>query len=145
MSDIVATYASGGVLPAGLPIPYTSAIVQTTDATTTTLLTLACPDNTVMRVWGHLVGISTAHDGSLYTARFDFLAERHGGAGVVVKDLSGTTGADAPIPAEIIKAGTTTGWLTDAAASGNNVLVRVVGHSSTTINWTIRYETVSIT
>lgn len=109
----------------------TTAAVQTTDSTTTTIFTLAVPDNSGVWCEVHIVGRDTLNSNrGMFVRRF--LAQRN--AGGSASSSSQTLGSDV----------NTSGWGgISISNSGSNVLIRVTG-AAATINWacTVRYQAV---
>lgn len=109
----------------------TTAAVQTTDATTTTIYTFTVPDNSGSWIDVTIVGRDT---GSVNRGMFwrRIMAHRNGG---------GSASSTVQTPAADVNAA---GWGgVSVSNSGSDVLIRVSG-AAATINWaaTIRYQTV---
>lgn len=111
----------------------TTAAVQTTNNTITTIFTFAVPDNSGSWVEVHVVGRDTGSSTRGMFAR-RFIAQRNSGG--TASRTEQTLGSD-------VNTGTWGGVST--SASGNNVLIQVQGPAAAaTINWvaTIRYQSV---
>lgn len=113
-------------------------VARTTDATVTTLQSIAIPINHTVVVTGHVAARRTggasgaANDGAGYVVEF------------VAKNTAGT--------AALIGSGTVTalgesvaGWDTTLSASTDNVLVRVTGAAGTNITWLGSFKSLAAT
>src|SRR3989344_5701163 len=99
--------------------------VQTVGAVTSTIITYAVPDNTVVVFSAYVVGRSTAGDSAGYAVVFT--AKRHGGGAATA------VGVIANLSTQFDAALTTAS--SDITVSGNNVIARVVGVAGLTIDW----------
>jgi hypothetical protein len=97
--------------------------IQTTNATQTTLATLAIPDNSLVVVQAFVGAKRPANATSAFFSK-QRVFYRNGGNVTAVA-------AQSDLGSEL--GGTT--WLVDLNASGTNVLVQVTGAAATTINW----------
>lgn len=108
------------------------ATVATTDATVTTIATIAVPATTTKAVEARVVarrtgGASgTAEDGAYYVAR------------AVYKNVAGTATA---IGSEVSAAfESQAGWNVSWSQSGSNILLQVTGAAANDINWAVEYH-----
>ena len=102
--------------------------VQTTDATPTTISTIAVASNSAVTINAYISGASA-----------DFSDVTGGSVQATVKNTAGTltiVGTSLPI----VNASTTATF--DIIVSGANALIQVTGLAATTYNWTDRYFTV---
>lgn len=102
--------------------------VQTTDATPTTISTIAIASDSAVNISAYITGASA-----------DFSDVTGGSVQATVRNDSGTltiVGTSLPI----VNASTTGTF--DIVVSGTNALVQVTGLAATTYNWTDRYFTV---
>lgn len=136
---------TAGTLPVSAPtqtaldakVGFTQATVSTTDATVTTIATIAVPATTTLHIEATVAARRTG--GSSGTAE--------DGAGYKVlaayKNVAGT--------ATLIGSGVVTtvgedqaGWDVTLSASGGNALIRVTGAVDNAVNWVCRYTTTSV-
>lgn len=104
----------------------------TTDATVTTVTTIAIPDNTVVLIDAYIVGRRTDAAGrAVYVRRAAVYREAAGGA-----TLQGAV--DSPLTRE--SAG---GYNATIGVSGNNAIITVKGLAAHTINWVVKHKEVS--
>ena len=102
--------------------------VQTTDATPTTISTIAIASDSAVNISAYITGASA-----------DFSDVTGGSVQATVRNDSGTltiVGTSLPI----VNASTTGTF--DIVVSGTNALIQVTGLAATTYNWTNRYFTV---
>jgi len=111
----------------------TEVTVTTTDATLTTIATIAIPDDTVVLVHAELVGRRTdAADRAAYIKEACIYREAAGAAvrqGPIQNNLN--RDSDSIFDAQI-------------NVSGNNAIIQVLGAAGKTINWKCRYKTMSV-
>ena len=107
----------------------TAAVVETTDATTTTLLTLPLEDNKTTQIVADVVArrtggsAGTAGDGASYR-RIGTFYRVSAGSATLIGSLS------TPHTAE-----SQGGWECTLTASGNDVLVRITGATNNNVSW----------
>ena len=103
------------------------ATVQTTDATKTTVLTYAVPDETVLHIFAHPGGMVNGGGNSAF---YEVIAafKRTGGGNVAQVGSTLLRGAAGGLEDDM-------NWTADIEASGTNVIVTVTGVAATTIDW----------
>ena len=111
-----------------MSLPSQSAIVATTDATLTTLLTIAIPSNKIVTIIGRVTArrtggtAGTAEDGAFFI---------YNGA---YNNISGTATL---IGEDFINVGASqVDWTLTSAVSSGNLLLQVTGAVDNNINWT---------
>lgn len=149
IEDSAAGYVKKSVTLSTLPIStptqtaldaklgFTQATVSTTDATVTTIATIAVPATTTLHIEATIVArrtggsSGTAEDGAAYKVL------------VAYKNVAGT--------ATLVGSGAVTtvgedqaGWDVTVSASGGNALIRVTGALDNNVNWACRYTTTQV-
>lgn len=121
---------------AGSALFVATGAVQTTDASTTTAISIALADTFIYFLEVTILARDTAGvDRALYSKKA--LVYREGGGATL-------EGAVQDLHADVETAGAAA-WDADIAVAGNNVVVSVTGANATTINWVVevRYQGVS--
>ena len=101
---------------------------ETTDATVTTVRSVAIPLGTTLLVSGYVVARRTggsagsAHDGAAYRVEF------------AAKNSAGTAGLIAPATVTVIGE-SQAGWAVTCTASGGSVLIQVTGAANNNVTW----------
>jgi hypothetical protein len=113
----------------------TTAAIQTTDATVTTLLSIALADDSVYWVEAAVIARNTSADADNAYKIIASLSRRSAGAAV----LGGAGSTNLFTDEEDLD------WDAAWVASGNNAVLQVTGEAATTINWaaTVKYQRVS--
>lgn len=107
--------------------------VQTTDATVTTIATIAIPDDTVVEVTVTVVGRRTdAAQRGAFVRQATVFRENPGAA-----TLSGNVTTTRTRP-------NGTPWKVTLIVSGNNLLVQVQGEAAKTVNWKSQHSVVEV-
>lgn len=103
-----------------------AAVVQTTDATTTTLLSYNLPDASITQVRSVVVARRPSNgDSAAYSAIASFKRHAAGATALVGSVTALATHEDAGAA----------GWLATMDVTGNTFRVRVAGQASATIEW----------
>lgn len=119
--------------PDTLAADMADATVSTTDATLTTIATIAIPDNTVVLVKADIVGRRTNAAGRAGYIRNALVFREAAGAAT----LEGAV--DTPFTRE-----SSGGYNGTLAVSGNNLLVQVQGIAGHNIDWRVRYTVLEV-
>lgn len=108
-----------------------AAVVQTTDATTTTLATIALPDASISHVMIVVVARRPSNgDSAAYRSVASFKRHAAGAAALVGGVTALSTHEDAGAA----------GWTATQDANANDCRVRIVGQAAATIEWFVHYE-----
>lgn len=125
---VMTSDASGNLSLQAVSSSGTTATVATTDATPTTLASIAIGTSSVATIYGRVSAANAAYTDAT-GGEFVVTAYRAGGSAA----LSGT-------PYVIVNASGTA--LFNVVLSGNNVIVQVTGIAATTYNWKVNYVSI---
>jgi hypothetical protein len=115
---------------------FTEATVQTTDATVTNIATIALASGEATVVHGFIIGTQGSSANSL-AASFTAAGKNNGGTSAQLAAASITT----------IDGDGGNAWAVtiDVDDTTDAIRIRVTGQAATTINWTVKYETITET
>jgi fibronectin-binding autotransporter adhesin len=116
----------------GSNLVMTTAAVQTTNATVTTIYTLTPANNTAYWIMARIIGRNNANNGD---HRYAIISA------MVSVDAAGSPALSSVTTIASATAGGASGWgAPSMSVSGSNLLVTVTGVAATTVNWVARIE-----